>query len=543
MQRSFLTFLLVLAAVVGQAQEETYQKPKLVVGIVVDQMRYDYIPRFWDRYGEGGFKKLINEGFNCKNNHYNYAPTKTGPGHASVYTGTTPATHGIIANDWYDKELKKYVYCAEDDSVQPIGTKDASHKMSPWRMLSSTMTDELKLATQGRGKVIGISVKDRGAILPAGHAADAAYWFQGKDEGAWITSSFYMNELPKWVTKFNKSKAAAAYKKSWNTLYDIETYTASGPDDTDFEGKFSGEERPVFPHDLKKLWLLNKGYDIIKATPYGNSITADFAIAALEGEQLGTDDITDFLAVSFSSTDYVGHKFGVNSVEVEDTYLRLDKDLERLLKALDEKVGKGNYTVFLTADHAAVQPPSYLKTRNIPAGYIDVAGIKEGISEFLETRFKSKNLIENVSNDQIFLNADELKKLNLTAEEVEKALAQELLNYDDVAQTYTATEMRAYNYTEGIPYKLQKGFNHKRSGNVIIVFKPAYISYSPTGSTHGSPYNYDANVPFLLYGFGVNHGSTYERTEITDIAPTICALLGISFPNGAIGNPVVKALK
>ncbi|GLB53291.1 alkaline phosphatase family protein [Neptunitalea chrysea] len=524
------------------AQKETYEQPKLVVGIVVDQMRYDYIPRFWNRYGEGGFKRLVTEGFNCKNNQYNYAPTKTGPGHASIYTGTTPATHGIIGNDWYDKVTKTTVYCAQDDSVQPVGTTSMSHKMSPMRLIATTMTDQLKLATQGRGKVIGVSLKDRGAILPAGHAADYAFWFQGKDEGAWITSSFYTNELPKWVAKFNKSKAAEVYKKPWNTLYNINTYVESGTDDNDFEGKFTGEERPVFPHELKKLWLLNKGFDIIKATPYGNSLTADFAIEAIKNEEMGADDITDFLAVSFSSTDYVGHKFGVNSIEVEDTYLRLDKDLERILNFLDAQVGKGNYTVFLTADHAAVYPPSYLQSRNIPAGYIDNKAIKEKLTTFLTDKYGTAKVIENASNNQLFLNMEELTKLNLDVTQVENEIAAELRTYETIAQVYTGTEMRTNNYTQGIPSRLQKGYNHTRSGNVLIVFDPAFISYSTTGSTHGSAYRYDTHVPLLLYGFGIKPGKTYEQTEITDLAPTICALLGISFPDGAIGNPIDKAL-
>lgn len=544
MQKYILALgLLWFAVSASQAQQkDAYTHPKLVVGIVVDQMRYEYLPRFWNRFGEGGFKRLVNEGFNCKNNHYNYAPTYTGPGHASIYTGTTPAIHGIIANDWYDKAIKETVYCAQDDNVTPVGTADVESKMSPMRMMSTTVTDELKLATQGRAKVIGVSIKDRGAILPAGHAADAAYWFEGKDEGIFVTSSYYMNDLPEWVKKFNKSKTADSYKKEWNTLYDIKTYVESGTDQNDFEGKFTGEDAAVFPHDLKKLWLLNKGFDIIKTTPYGNSLTADFALAAIKGESLGKDDVTDFLAVSFSSTDYVGHKFGANSIEVEDTYLRLDKDLERLLNFLDQEVGKGNYSVFLTADHGAVQPPSYLQTQKIPAGYLEGTDLKKKFGGFMMEKYKSIALVENSSNGQLFLNMDEVNKLGLDVAQVEKEMAAELLKYDHVMQVYTATEMRTNNYTEGIPYLLQKGFNHKKSGNLLLVFDPAYISYGTTGSTHGSTFNYDTHVPLLFYGFGFNKGETVKRTEITDIAPTISAMLGIDFPNGAIGNPIPQVL-
>ncbi len=304
-------------------------KPKLVVGIVVDQMRYDYLTRFESKFGNGGFNRMISEGFNCKNNHFNYVPTYTGPGHTSIYTGTTPKYHGIISNNWYDKSTKETVYCAGDDTVASVGTDNKAGKMSPHRMQTTSFADENRLFTQGRGKTIGISLKDRGAILPAGHTANAAYWFHGRDEGSWISSSFYMNELPKWVSDFNTSEAAESYLKVWNTLYEISTYTESGTDENNFEGGFKGKDKATFPYDLAALSKDNRGFDILKATPYGNSLTTDFAIAAIKAEELGQDDITDVLTVSFSSTDYVGHNFGVNSKEVEDTYIRLDKDIER----------------------------------------------------------------------------------------------------------------------------------------------------------------------------------------------------------------------
>ncbi|HMQ45220.1 MAG TPA: alkaline phosphatase family protein, partial [Mariniflexile sp.] len=343
---SFLSVILLLFSCNAQNavlsnKNETTGKPKLVVGIVVDQMRYDYLTRFYNKYGAGGFKRMMNEGFNCKNNHFNYVPTYTAPGHASVYTGTTPKYHGIIGNDWYDKDIKKMVYCAGDDTVQAVGAETEDGQMSPHRMKTTTFTDENRLFTQMQGKTIGISIKDRGAILPAGHTANAAYWFYGKDKGYFISSTFYMNTLPKWVNDFNTSNRAASYLKPWNTLYNIETYTESGSDLNNFEGGFKGKETATFPYDLQVLKDQNGGFDILKATAYGNSIVADFAIAAISGEQLGQDNITDVLTVSFSSTDYVGHNFGVNSKEIEDTYIRLDLDLERFLKALDEKVGKG----------------------------------------------------------------------------------------------------------------------------------------------------------------------------------------------------------
>lgn len=518
-------------------------KPKLVVGIIVDQMRYDYLTRFYNKYGEGGFKRMMNEGFNCKNNHFNYVPTKTAPGHASVFTGTTPKYHGIIANDWYDKDLKQSVYCAGDDSVNPVGTTSSAGKMSPHRMLTTTFADENRLFTQMRGKSIGVSVKDRGAILPAGHSANAAYWFYGKDQGDFITSTYYMNELPQWVKDFNNSDAAESYLKPWDTYYNIETYTESGTDLNDFEEGFEGKTTATFPYDLDALKSQNGGFDIIKTTAYGNSIVADFAIAALTGEQLGQDNDTDVLTVSFSSTDYVGHNFGVNSKEIEDTYIRLDLDLERFFKALDEKVGKGNYTVFLTADHAAVDVPAYLQSVKIPAGYVNRNQERTQMESFLQNKFGA-NFIEDISNNQIFLDHAKIAEMNLELEDVQEALVNEIIGYENIYKAYSATTMSTNSFSIGLEALLQKGHNQKRSGDVIFEYNAAYISYGRKGSTHGSGFDYDTHVPLLFFGKGIKHGQTFDKTEITDIAPTVSALLDISFPNGAIiGKPLEFVLE
>lgn len=524
-------------------EEKIATNPKLVVGIVVDQMRYDYLTRFWDQYGEGGFKRMVNDGFNCKNNHFNYAPTYTGPGHASVYTGTTPAIHGIIGNDWYDKFEDDSVYCAGDDSYASVGSTSNAGQMSPHRMTSTTVTDQLRLHTQMQGKVIAVAIKDRGAVLPGGHAANAAYWFKGGDEGNWITSTYYMDELPTWVKDFNTTRMVDAYKKSWTTLKDINTYVESGPDNTKYEGLIKGKATPTFPYDLEALWDANDQYSILASTPYGNSLTTDFALAALENESLGMDDITDFLAVSYSSTDYVGHNWGVNSKEVQDTYMRLDQDLERLFKELDAKVGVGEYTVFLTADHAAVHVPAFLEDQKIPAKYLSFKDFKAKFDDYLKYSFGSTEIIKNISNNQIFLDHKVVKNLDMDPVQVQNSIVQELMQYDGIYKVYTANQMWQNNYTKGISNIMQNGYNQKRSGDVLIVYDPATISYSKTGSTHGSPWIYDTHSPLLFYGKGVKKGSTVSRTEIPDIAPTISSLLGIAFPSGTTGKPIVEVLE
>lgn len=550
MNKTFFYLLSIFLLFSCNAQQEAFanfelsnqdiqnKNPKLVVGIVVDQMRYDYLTRFDSKYSNGGLKRLIEGGFNCKNNHFNYIPTYTGPGHASVYTGTTPKYHGIIANNWFDKELKKDVYCVADPNYNPVGTNHKYSKVSPQRMLVSTVTDELKLATQNQSKVIAISLKDRAAALPGGHAADAAYWFQGKSEGNFVTSTFYMNELPKWVRDFNASYATEKYFRIWNTYYDISTYTESGSDLNNFEGGFEGKETATFPYDLEKLKVENDGFDILKETPFGNNIVTDFVVKAIEAEKLGQDNITDFLAISYSSPDYIGHNFGVNSKEIEDTYIRLDLEIEKLLNELDKKVGTGNYTVFLTADHGAVDVPAYLQTLNVPADYFDSSDFKSRIEAFLTKKYGVSDLIEDIGNNQIFLNREKIALLGFDLESVQYTIVNEIINYKHIDKALTATTMGSVFFEKGIESMLQKGFHQKRSGDVLYVLEPAVISYSRTGSTHGSGFNYDTHVPLIFYGKGVKKGSTVDRTEITDLAPTISALLNISFPNGTIGTPL-----
>mgnify|MGYP003625049847 FL=1 len=542
MKQLISLFILLVVTSTSIAQNKKFsnysERPKLVIGIDVDQMRYDYLTRFYDKYGEGGFKRMMNEGFNCKNNHFNYIPTYTGPGHASLYTGTSPKYHGIIANDWYDKELKRNIYCVEDTAVQSVGTRGDLGQMSPVRMKTTTFGDENRLFTQMQGKTIGISIKDRASILSAGHTANAAYWFQGKNEGNWVSSTYYMTELPKWVTDFNKKHSGESYLKVWNTLYDMATYTESGSDLNTFEKGFKGKETATFPYDLATLKNDNGGHDILKSTPYGNSLTVDFAIEAIKGEQLGKDNITDVLTISFSCTDYVGHNFGVNSKEVEDTYLRLDLDLERLFKALDEKVGKNNYTVFLTADHAAVNVPAYLQSVKIPAGYFDSKGFDKKINSFMETNYGASDLIESISNNQIFLNMNKLQELDLDLDDVQEAIVNEIITYKYIDKAYTATALTSTSFSTGIERLIQNGFNQKRSGDVVYVLDPAVISDSKTGSTHGSGLEYDTHVPLLFFGKGIKHGSTLQKTEITDIAPTMSALLNIGYPSGNMGKPL-----
>lgn len=545
MNKNILVLLvLVLLAFGCNKKIETKQKPKLVVGIVVDQMRYDYLTRFKDRFGKGGFNRLLNDGFSVENGHFNYIPTYTAVGHTSVYTGTTPNNHGIISNNWYDKFLKKSIYCVTDTSYNSVGTNSRSGQRSPYRLQTTTITDELHLAQSMKGKTIGVAIKDRSSILPAGHTANAAYWYNGGKEGKWITSSFYMNSLPKWVEDFNAKELPKKYlSQTWNTLYDINTYTKSINDNNEFEGVFRGKQSPTFPYNLDSLKTNNGNYSLLNTTPFGNTFTVDFAKTAIEKENLGKGEYTDFLAVSFSSTDYVGHKFGPQSVEIEDTYLRLDKDLEDFLNYLDTQIGVNNYTVFLTADHGVVEVPSYLQSIKIPAHYLDTNSLIRYVNSVTKKYFNSSKLVENISNYQIFLNKEKIESLRLDKNEVAEKLVDELVNYKGIYKSISAKSLQNTHFTSGVLNSLQNGYNQKLSGDVLLIPLPATLTGSKTGTSHGSGYNYDTHVPIIFYGNGINKGSSKKRHHIIDIAPTIANLLEIEPSNASTGKIITKALK
>jgi predicted AlkP superfamily pyrophosphatase or phosphodiesterase len=525
-------------------KESKQQEPKLIVGIVIDQMRYDYLTRFSDRYSENGFKRLLKNGFSIENAYYNLIPTYTAVGHASIYTGTTPDNHGIISNNWYDKFLKKTIYCVDDGIYRTVGNNSDAGKKSPSRMYTTTVTDQLHLAQNMNGKTIGIAIKDRSAILPAGHTANAAYWFHGKQKGQWISSNFYMENLPNWVTDFNNSDNANNYLKTpWNTLYDINTYTNSIIDNNLFEGKFKGETATSFPHDIPNLKVTNGNFDILKGIPAGNSFTADFAKAAILGENLGKSEFTDFLAVSFSSTDYIGHQFGPASKEIEDTYLRLDKDIADLLSFLDKQIGKNKYTVFLTADHAAVDVPAYLQSLKIPAHYFDIQKFKQSALEITKKYFNSIELIENISNYQIFLNKQKIESLGLDKNKVADKLVEEILNFEGIYKAVTARTLQTTRFFDGIMNSLQNGYNQKISGDVMMIPYPATLIRGRTGTSHGSGYSYDTHIPLIFYGNGIKKGVSKSKYEIIDIAPTIANLLRIEAPNSSTGKIITEALK
>jgi predicted AlkP superfamily pyrophosphatase or phosphodiesterase len=532
--KNLLSLALLALAMQHASAQDRIERPKLVVGIVVDQMRYDYLYRFYDKFGKDGFRKLMSEGFLCRNTRYNYVPTYTGPGHAAIYTGTTPSVNGIIANDWYDRSKNDTVYCVRDSKSESVGAQGDAGRMSPRNLLSTTITDELKLATNSRSKVIGVSLKDRGAILPAGHMADAAYWFDSKS-GNWISSSYYIKELPGWASSFNDQKQAdQLLSQPWNTVNPPESYTASTADSVPFEAGIFGS-RPVFPYNLPKL--KGNSYEIIRYTPFGNTITRKFAEEAVKGEQLGKGEETDFLAVSFSSTDYIGHAFGPNSVEIEDTYIRLDRELAEFISFLENHAGKSNVLVFLTSDHGVAHVPEFLSQRRIPSGVIETRALVDSLNRYLNGIF-GPGVVSCYINRQIYLNYPLMDQKRISAKEVQERIAAFLLRFRGISGTITSLTLRSSEFSKGNYSLINNGFNLRRSGDIIVSFEPGWFEGKKKGSTHGEPYTYDIHVPLLWYGWGIRKGSTVEPVSITDIAPTLAEMLHIEAPNGCTGQPI-----
>jgi predicted AlkP superfamily pyrophosphatase or phosphodiesterase len=540
MLKRSIAFICVLATFHSFSQ--TTERPKLVVGIVIDQMRYDYIYRYWDKYSATGFKRLVNEGFFCRNTNYNYVPTYTAPGHAAIYTGTTPAVNGIIANDWFDANTGKSIYCVTDNNVTGVGSDGEEGKRSPINLMTTTITDELRLATNMRSKVIGIALKDRSAVLPAGHIANAAYWYDGSN-GSFISSSYYMKELPKWLKEFNMRQLPKRYlSEAWKTVLPIEGYTESLPDDFSYEANFAGEQKPVFPHNLPLLMAANGGLDLIRTTPFGNSLLKDFAMETMTAENMGKSAATDFITISFSSTDYVGHAYGPNSVELEDTYIRLDKDISELLDFINMQVGKNNALVFLTADHGASQIPAYLRDLKIPAGAFDEKQLSDTLKNYLNKLYGSP-LVSELINQQIYLDHKAIEEKKLSLKEVQTKVAEFVQQLPNVMDAVTAPTFGQVQFTEGSKALMQRGFNTKRSGDVLVNYIPGYGLYHATGTSHGSPFSYDTHVPLFFYGWNIKPGSTSEPIVVPDIAATLAMLLNIQFPSGCTGKPILSVVK
>ncbi|MEI3800802.1 Predicted pyrophosphatase or phosphodiesterase, AlkP superfamily [Chitinophaga ginsengisegetis] len=523
------------------AVAQSNEKPKLIVGIVVDQMRWDYLYRYYDRYEAGGFKRMLGDGFSCENTFISHLPSFTAVGHSTIYTGSVPAIHGITGNDWPDQLTGRKWYCTEDTTVQPVGSSSSAGKMSPRNLLASTITDELKLATNFRSKVVGVSLKDRASILPAGHTPNGAFWLDDSN-GSFITSTWYMKELPEWVKRFNDRKEPQQLmSKPWETLYPINTYVQSSEDNVDWEGTFPGEKAPVFPHALKDAYKKDPGN--LRSTPGGNTLTLDFAKAAIEGYDLGNNTVTDFLTINCASTDYVGHKYGPNSIEVEDTYLRLDKDLSAFFTYLDQRVGKGNYLVFLTADHGAAHAIKFMEEHKLPAGITESRKLVAGLDSTLNVRFGVSKLVSSFMNYHVSFDKAKIAASKLDYDAVKKETVKYFEAQPGIQFAADLDNIGVNPLPEPLNTMAINGYNRKRTGSVIVIPEPGWFEGSLKGTTHGNWNPFDIHIPLVFMGWHVKHGASNETVHMTDIAATLAAMLHIQMPSGCVGKPVKEILQ
>lgn len=492
---SCFTLMVICATFTVEAQ---IQRPRLVVGLVVDQMRWDYLYYHYDRFGHGGIKQLVDEGFSCENTMINYLPTVTAIGHTSIYTGSVPSLHGIAGNTFILDG--KPAYCVADPSVKGVGNDSKESRMSPRNLLASTMGDQLKLATDFKSKVIGVALKDRAAILPAGHAADAAYWWD-TSAGHFVTSTYYMNELPQWVVDFNKRH-----------------------------------------HTAPK-------YDI-KAQPDGVTMTFDMAKAVLENEKMGQGKETDFLAISVSSTDIIGHATGTRSKEIFAAYDRLDKEIADFIALLDKKYGRNNYLLFLSADHAGAHNPKFMTDHKIPAGSWDESQTKKSVNAFLSEKFNTTaTLLPYATDYSLWINRKAVSDAGLDYEKVKAAAIDFLLQDPQYAYVVDCSGAATAGVPQLIRERIVNGYNRMRNGDIMLVPHPQHLDIwgndvkTFPGTSHGVWNPYDSHIPLIFLGWNIEHGSTVQPTFITDIAPTICALLHIQMPNASIGNAIVPVLE
>ncbi len=528
----------------AQGKRIPSEKPKLIVEIVISQMRDDYIHRYWDKFGDDGFKKLISGGTYCKNNSFNYLFSQEGVGQATIATGTNPSGHGIVSQEWYVSLLDQIVSSTVDPDVKTVGAGYDAGRRSPAQLMTTTFSDELRLSDNFKSKVYSVSLNPEGSVFSGGHTANAAYWFDAIS-GNWITSSYYMDSLPAWVNDFNAKKLPDIYmEKDWNTLLPIDQYTESLPDKNKYEKGINGNA--VFPYklmDISKSTRKDKNYGILKMTPYGNDLVKDFALSLIVNDSLGRDDYPDVINIGFDATEAMGTQFGPNSVEMEDAFLRLDQELAHLLSFIDDQFGKENVLVFLTSEHGIADVPDYLTDQRIPAGYFNSMGAMSLLGSYLNVVYGSGEWIKSYHSQQIYLNHNLIEDAKIPLDEIQTRVAQFMLQFNGVANTVTATTLQTANFTDGIFAKIQNSFNQKRSGDVLLNLKSGWVEKNEGSTNFTSGYSYDTRVPLIWYGWKVGRGTILEPTDLIDIAPTICTFLGIAYPNASTGNPIISLLK
>jgi len=540
-----LVFLLINRATEAQINRSIpSEKPKLIVQVVVSQMRFDYLNRYWDKFGDNGFKQLVNEGTYCRNARYNYLLTQAYPGLATIATGANPSVHGIISDKWFNRNTGNQVEATADEKVNTIGGSFFSGKYSAKNLVTSTFGDELKL-NNPNSKVISIALDAGSAILLGGHSANGMYWFD-TEKGLWVSSSYYTDALPAWLDTFNSKGFAKLYtEREWKALQPIQNY-----EEADTAAVKSVEKKKSLAEKLKGMMdgIIGKpqpktDFKALLENPYGNLLTKDLAIATIVGENLGTDEHPDLLCITFSANRFIGGKFGPHSIEMEDTYLRLDRELAHFLEFINSTIGKENCLFVLTSDQGVASTPDYLEKSKIPGGYFDPKKAMILLGSYLNALYGQGNWITGYHDKQIYLNHKLIEDSNLNLADFQQKVADFMLEFSGVANSTTAHNLQNGNFANGIMVKFQNSYNQRRSGDVIINLEPGWVERNGSITSANSPYDYDSHVPLIFYGWKAKRKSVLTPVYINDIAPTLSILLGITWPNGATGSPIKEMLE
>lgn len=526
----------------ARSQNQFNKPPKLVVGIVIEEMRYEMLLRYWDSFGENGFKKIINQGAFCTQTYHNYLITQNGVGQASIVTGTYPSYHGIIADSWYNRLKDVTVGCADETKFNLINGELTMGNYTPSNLMSSTLGDEMKLAMNDSSKVISVSLNPVSAVIAGGRLADYAFWFNHHD-GGWITGTYYSDSLPSWVRDFNGKGFQEVYmNKNWASMYSLtNNYKYSLPDDSDFEIGFRNY-RYTFPYDLSYLRKRSGNYKYLKFTPFGNTYTKDFAISTIVNEDLGKDSYTDFISVSFAATNYSGELFGPRSVEMEDLFLRLDQDIEHFINFLDDELGLENVLVYITSDRGISDVPEYLISKKQNAGVFEGDKAITLLNSYLSILYEDGDWVKSLYSRQVYFNQNLIDQTGVDLSELQQKAADFLVQFKGVANAFPAHVLNATDFESGINQKIQNSYHQKRSGDVIINLEPGWIEKDGYVTKSGSGYEYDTHVPLIWYGWNIKSLRIDRPTEIVDIAPTLSWILKITAPNASVGKPIYEII-
>lgn len=539
---TIIYFLLISFTVTAQTAYIPPDKPKLVIGIIVEQLRYDQLERVWDILPDNGLKRMVSEGTYYRNASVDYLSTQAAPGFATISTGASPSAHGITSDTWFHPFNDQMIFSVQDPKASAVGGSFETGMYSPVNLLSSTFADELQMSTCGASKVYGIGIKEMGAIIAAGHAADGAFWYDDRT-GTWMSSSYFSNALPEWLMDLNALLLPGQYlNQPWQPLMDPARYPGCQADSNKLERGFEGQT--WFPYDLKamstkgKLMNITRDYSLLRETPFADDFTTELAFRLIENEKLGQDDVTDYIAITYSATDYIGHRFGPSSVEAADALVRLDKNIGQLLDRLDKSLGKRNVLVYFVSAHGVSEIPAVLEQSRIPSGYFRLNQSLQLLRSYLNAIYGKGDWVKGFFDNQIFLNRALIEDADISVEDIQKKVARFMVQFSGIAAAVPTSAFEMSDFAGGLLLKMNNNYSQQRSGDVMIALNPGWVEKTDHVTGHNSPYEYDSHVPLIWFGWTASRASVTRSVTTRDIALTLSVLCRIPLPNAASGDPL-----